>query len=296
MLPAEVVAGEVGLRVGDPVGARLRVEDLARERVAVDPGLRRQADEVEHRRHHVDAGGLQRAASGDAPGGPDHERDVGGGVVDEVGVTRLAVVAQALAVVGGEDDERALEQPLLAKPRREPPDHLVGVGDLGQVRLARIARGEGLGRVVGRVRVVEVDPGEEAPLADRLEPGERVVHDLVAGLLDRAERDHLVLGEVEIVGVLVEALGEAPLRLEHPGGHEGSRGKARLVQPLGERHLLLVQEEAAVVAHAVVGRHEASEDRRVRREGERDRGGRVSKTMPSRASASMFGVSTPRKP
>ena len=136
VLPAEVVAREVGLRVGDPVGARLGVEHRPRERVAVDAGLRRQPQQVEHRRHQVDARGLERAASREAPRGAYHERDVRGGVVDEVRVRRLAVVAQALAVVGGEDDERALEQPLLPQPGRQPPDHLVRVGDFAEVRLA----------------------------------------------------------------------------------------------------------------------------------------------------------------
>ena len=164
---------------------------------------------------------------------------------------------------------------LLPQPAEQASHHLVGVGDLGEVGLVRVARGEGLGRVVGRVRIVEVDPGEEALRAHRFEPRERVRHHLVALLLDGAERDHLVLREIELVRVDVEALAEAPLALEHPGRDERSGREAALAQPLRERHLGVVEEEAAVVAHAVMGRDEPGEDRRVRRERERNGGGRV---------------------
>ena len=133
------------------------------------------------RRHHVDARRLQRAASPQAPGRPDHERHVRGGVVDEVGVRRLAVIAQALAVVGGEDHERALEQPLLAQPRREPPDHLVGVGDLAEVgrasgsarRTARAARRACAGRRDGPRRRSAAAARSRATRARRPSPRRR---------------------------------------------------------------------------------------------------------------------------
>ena len=150
------------------------------------------------------------------------ERHVLGGVVDEEGVRVLAVLAEALAVVGEEDEDRAVPDPRALQPRDEAPHDLVGVGDLAEVRLARVAREERLRRLVGRVGVVEVDPGEELLRLHALEPREGEVHHLVALLLDGAEVHDLVLREVEVVGVVVEALVEAPARVEHPGADEGA--------------------------------------------------------------------------
>ena len=155
----------------------------------------------------------------------------------------------------------------------EPAHDLVGVRHLAEVGLALVARGEGLGRLVGGVGVVEVDPGEEGLLLHRLQPGQGEVHHLVPLLLHGAEVDDLVLGQVEVVGVDVEALVEAPARVEHPRPHEGPGRVAGLLHPLRERRLRGVQEEAAVVADAVVRRDEPREDRRVRGQGHR-RGGR----------------------
>ena len=120
------------------------------------------------------------------------------------------------------------QTPAALEPRDEPAHHLVGVGHLAEVRLARVAREEGLRRLVGRVGVVEVDPGEELLRLHALEPREREVHHLVALLLHGAEVDDLVLREVEAVGVVVEALVEAPPRVEHPGADEGAGRVARL--------------------------------------------------------------------
>ena len=50
---------------------------------------------------------------------PD-ERHADGRVVDEDAVRRLAVLAEALAVVGGEDDERVVEHAVLPEPVEQP--------------------------------------------------------------------------------------------------------------------------------------------------------------------------------
>ena len=175
-------------------------------------------------------------------------------------------------MVGEEHEDRAVPGARALEPRDEPADHLVGVGHLAQVLLPRVAGRERLGRLVGRVRVVEVDPGEELLRLHALEPLEREVHHLVALLLDGAEVHDLVLRQVEAVGVVVEALADPPLRVQHPGPDEGARRPATLPQALGERRQLLLDEEAAVVADTVPRRDEPGEDRRVRGQGERHRG------------------------
>ena len=147
--------------------------------------------------------------------------------------------------------------------------------DLADVGAPRVARLERLGRIVRRVRVVEVDPAEEALVLDLVEPGERLVGDLVARPIDAAERERLVLAEIEVVEVGLEPLRDAPLVVEHVGADESAGVEAARLEPLGQRRLAVVEEEAAVVAHAVRGRILAGEDRRVRRERERRRRDRL---------------------
>ncbi len=249
-----------------------RVEQHARQRAAVEVGLRRQPDEVEHGRHQVDARDLRARAPAIAPGRAHDQRHVRGGVVDEERMGRLAVLAEALAVVGGDDQQRAFEQRRAAQPVDQAAHHGVGVLDLAQVRLAGVARGVGFGRLVGRMRIVEMHPGEEFLRAHAGEPGQRFVHHGVAAFLDAARRFDLLATEVEAVGIDVEALVEAPARVEHPGSDEGPRRVARLVQTFGQRRLRGVEEEATVVVHAVPRWVAAGEDRGMRREGQGHRG------------------------
>jgi hypothetical protein len=251
------------------------IEDEAGEGMAVDPLLGGKAEEVENGRHHVHRRDLGRAPAVVAPGRADDEGDVLGRVVDEEGVRALPVVAEALPVIGHEHEYRAVPDALRLEPGHEPSHHLVRVGDLPEVGLSGVELVEGSRRLVGSVRVVEVDPGEETAGLHGLQPREGEIHDLVALLLDGAEVDDLVLREVEAVGVVVEPLVEAPARVEHPRADERSRRPARLLQPLRERHRLCLEEEAAVVADAVMGRNEAGEDRGVRGQGHRGGGGRL---------------------
>ena len=83
------------------------------------------------------------------------------GLVDEEAVDALAVLAQALAVVGRHHQERVVPQPQAAQGLVQAAHELVRPRDLAVVGPARVSAGVGLGRLVGIVRVVEVDPREE---------------------------------------------------------------------------------------------------------------------------------------
>ena len=94
------------------------------------------------------------------------------------------MLAEALAVVGSEDQERLFgpAQPLEAVV--EAADQLVGPGDLPGVGALRQAAGEWLRRLIGLVRVVEMQPEERARAGGLgLEPGERLIECLVAAPL-----------------------------------------------------------------------------------------------------------------
>jgi len=92
---------------------------------------------------------------------------------------------------------------------------------------------------------------------------QRVVRDVIARPLHLAQRRRLVLREVEIVKVSVETLRDAPGPIEHVRADESSGTEAVRLQPLGECRLPCVEEEAAIVAHAVMRRVFRGEERRV---------------------------------
>ena len=116
------------------------------------------------------------------------------------------------------------------------------------------------------MRVVEVDPGKEFRRADAVEPRERVIRHLVARTLDAAERDAAVLRQIEVVEVRVEALRHPPLAIEDVRADESAGAEPVALESLGQRGLVLAEEEAAVVAHPVCTGELAGEKRRVCRQ------------------------------
>ena len=126
---------------------------------AVEAGGSGQAQDVEDGRDDVQVLGESVAAqppqARPGAGEPQHEGGLQDRFIGEApAVAEVAVVVQLLAMVRGENDERAIEEALLAQGVQEMRELLVEVGDLlviqgGEVGEAR--RGE----PVARVAVVE---------------------------------------------------------------------------------------------------------------------------------------------
>ncbi len=93
--------------------------------------------------------------------GPDHDqRHAHRGLIEQIAVERLAVVAETLAVIADDDDAGRAGDALLERGH-EPAELRVHRGHFAQVRLAREPAAVGLRRRVGIVRVEVVDPEEE---------------------------------------------------------------------------------------------------------------------------------------
>ena len=287
LAPAVVEAREPALRERheiEPLPARERQQARALHgRRSGDP------QQLQQRRHHVDDADLVRDHAWREARRRHHQRDAHGGVVDEEAVGQLAVLAQHLAVVAEHGHHRAPQASVGLERVEHAPELRVGGGDLGVV--GAFERARKLRRVlprrgVGGVRVVEVDPEEERPLALRREPAQRLVHRLVPRALDRVHpRLFLEPAQVEVVEVALEALVDAPARVEHEGRDEPSGPEAAGLQDLGERLLLLAQVVAAVVADGVAGGEGPGEERGVRRQRERHDGGRAGEAQSARGEA-----------
>jgi hypothetical protein len=182
---------------------------------------------------------------------------------------QLPVLTEALTVVAGDHEERALIVPAGPHGVHQPAQLRVREGDL-----ACVGMGGGAGEVVGGgivagMGVVQVHPHEEA-LRCGLEPPDDGVDDPIGGSLREAEfarrstRGHAIV-------VVVEPPGEPILPVEHDRPDEGGRGESPLAHLLRQSGDVAIELEGRVVSHPVPRRIERSHQRGVGRQGERRR-------------------------
>ncbi len=104
-------------------------------------------------------------------------------LVREETMCELAMIPARLAMVGGDDQQRVRIRGE-NRPQRLA-QRFVDVGDLAEILVGRILREERLGRAVGGVGVVDVNPEEALlPLVGLPPPGGRVAHRAGGALLN----------------------------------------------------------------------------------------------------------------
>ncbi len=180
----------------------------------------------------------------------------------------FAVLSEALAVVGEDDQEGPVVEPLLPEKRKEAADDGVGGLDLAVVEVVRVQRPEGLRGVVRRVRLVEVEKGERRRVRRLPEPPLEQGGRLRPRPLDAALRLHRGR-RLEAVLVIVEAAARPRARVQDDGRDRAARPVSRLLQQLGEGRDVGLQAVAEVVTDAVERGEDAGEERDVGRERQR---------------------------
>ena len=161
-MKTRVVCFRVYRPLVEPTSARKE----GNEAPSLHAGRQGQVRELDHRRQDVhQRNGLAPAFRLHLPRGRDEQRHVEGLLVDEEPVSVFTVVAEAFAVVAGQDDRRSAGQTARVEKVEQAQKLRVDVGDLAQVRPIRVLLRERRRRCIGRVRVIEVDP--KKPLATR---------------------------------------------------------------------------------------------------------------------------------
>jgi hypothetical protein len=173
----------------------------------------------------------------------------------------LAVVAQALAVVAGDHDQRPVAQSGRAEAFEQTAELRVHVRDLAVVEGSREPRGEGLGRAVRGVGVEVMDPGHEGARAVAgPDPGQGRVGRASGPPLVGAGREGGALRRLHAVVIDVEALVQAKARVQDERGDE----RPGLVSPparhLGQRHVLRGQVALRVDPDAVAWGQETGQE------------------------------------
>ena len=192
----------------------------------------------------------------------------------ELGVReRDLAVVERLHVVGV---GHALE-PGMPLARMRPQDVQAVVRGRARITRSHEARVVGSRRGVRGVRVEQVDPDEEGPLAGmRLEPGERRLHHLVGAPLAGKQGNPVPARQVaagehrmrEVVVVDGKALREAETVIERHAAHERGRLVALAGEYLRERGLGVCQQVETVREDAMGKRVAAGHQARVRGRGD----------------------------
>jgi hypothetical protein len=172
------------------------------------------------------------APCGDEVRAPHEERNVERRLVREETVRQLAVVSERLAVIGGHDQER--RGPRRSKSFEQRRQGVVGGRDFSEIEVRSEARPEGLGGVVGRMRIVDVDPEKARPTRT----GSKPLEPARDGFRGARLLDLEVLGLVHLLVELlvdVEARRQTEARVERISGDESAGREARRLKRLRER-------------------------------------------------------------
>ena len=251
---AVVAGGGHGLRIeGSGSPARAPSGEPGREIHSLHSLGNLRPHQGEDRGHDVDEahGEIDLTCGGLRAGHPHDERHAKGTLVDEEPVVQLAVLAEHLPVVPGDDDEGRVVEAELPELLHDLAHAVVRERDLALVGLPLPLGSEGLGRLVGVVGVVEVDEEEEGPVLVLVQPLPREAGRLVP--LALAQVADLVDG-LEAVVVAVEALADAELPVENERADDGPGREASRLEHLGQGQASLGQPVQEVVAQPVSGR------------------------------------------
>src|SRR5438552_7066895 len=178
---------------------------------------------------------------------PDEQRNLERRLVREQSVSQLAVIAERFAMIRSDDQQSVFTE----EWRERFVESVVDECDFAEVEIACVLRGEGLGRAVGGVRIIEVKPHESLLALVRSPPTRRAV--------ENRSRRTLLNHEVErglpfsvVVVINIEALIEAKSRIERKRADERTRRVAGAAQHRGDGFVFRIELESGVVAHAML--------------------------------------------
>ena len=171
--------------------------------------------------------------------------------IEKEAVLLLAVLAEAFAMVGKQDDQGFIVDALALQIVDEITDDAIGVGDLAIVMIP-VGAEVWLGRSVGSVRVVEVEEKEEGLARLSVEPFLRRLQRLVTISLYAAD-GRVAFERLDIVVEEIEAAGNARFASQNERRNGGPCCVAVFLEQLLKRRDRIGKPVADVVADAVIG-------------------------------------------
>jgi hypothetical protein len=212
------------------------------------------AKEVQYRWHQVDESRKRRGASNRHARPPHEERHPKHLLIQEDAMGFLAVVAERLPVIAGDDDDRVLQQVAGCEVRGELRDLRVFVLNGGNVWIEMVF--VVVRQVVGTMRVEEVNPGEERFRIMLAKPPCRLVDDVAGSASGRDSR----AATCGACAVKIEPLLEAAAGCQHRRRDEGRRAQAMTAKGLRQRREFARQGRVGIVTDGQSGRINAGKE------------------------------------
>ena len=131
-----------------------------------------EAEQLGQRRHQIDQADTlpHYPTARQSTRRMEDQRYPEGLVVAQESVPLLDVLAERLAVIGGDHDQSVVQQIRRLQILENPADLRVDEGDLPVVRVGGEAISVPGRRAVGKVRIVEMEPAEEPTVTGLVEP------------------------------------------------------------------------------------------------------------------------------
>src|SRR5579863_4806899 len=186
----------------------------------------------------------------------DDQRHTQSRAIGEEPVLVLAMLAQRLAVVAQQNDERPVVESGLAQVIKHPSELAVRVGNLAVVEVAGVARVKRFRWIIGTVGIVEVKPHEEWPGVRAtsflvVKPSQQMGNCFVAAPPDVSRVPRFKLPRIEPVVVGPEPALQSPGRVEHEGAYKGGGRVAVTLKSLSDQAHVRTQRASREVVHAV---------------------------------------------
>lgn len=136
----------------------------------------------------------------------------------------LAMLEESLTVIAGHDHQRAAAEGILIQESQDSPGLLVYIRNLAGIKIVLIAGVEGFRRVVGKVRIIVMNPQEEAFLGVSTEPREGVVCGDGGAPFDNPTREKgSALRRGHLIVIHIKPAPEAELPSHRPGANKRCR-------------------------------------------------------------------------
>src|SRR5215467_13565547 len=111
-------------------------------------------------------------------GGPVNDQGhMQSALINEITMTALAVVTKPFAVIGGEYDQRFLQNPMAIQERQKIPQHPVYIRQLRCIPRFSLVQVPAFGEIIGCVQVVQMKKHKEWRTRAALHPALRGIDD-----------------------------------------------------------------------------------------------------------------------
>ncbi len=214
-------------------------------------------------------------------GGDKNQRNTHSSLINKKPMGAFLMFTQALSMITRQHQKSIVQKTAVFQKFPKAPQLGISESDFAQIGPVRIHLIIRRRRVVRGVRIKKVNPGEKFPVLFFFQPGQGFIHDLVARALHITQRNGFIFTEIETIEIMIKALVQPPLGIQHISGHKSRGGVSPLPEQLRQGDERVRHQEAPVIPDTVKGGIRAGHNGGMRRQRQGSHGGAVFKLDPA---------------